>query len=344
MRLSFFISAIIFLSCNISKKHEPRKIERSFYFWKSVFKLSTQERDAITNLKIQSLYIKYFDVDWNAPRNTALPIAQLTAPDSFFLRTTQLNIVPTVFITNETIFKININQTEELANKIIFLVNRMNSNFGVKLINELQIDCDWTAGTKDKYFSLLKFLQKKQNNIKFSSTIRLHQIKYLNKTGVPPVKKGMLMCYNMGNLSNINTSNSILDVDDLKKYIGDLQNYPLPLDVALPIFEWKVLFRQNVFKGILANMPDSLITKNIFSKNGNRNKALIDTILNGYEIKKNDIIRTEKSSYTSVLKTAKLISEKLSGNTTRVSFFHLDNLTLKKYKLHEMENIYDAMR
>jgi len=116
------------------------------------------------------------------------------------------------------------------------------------------------------------------------------------------------------------------------------------LDVALPIFEWKVLFRQNVFKGILANMPDSLITQNIFSKNGNRDNALIDTILNGYEIKKNDIIRTEKSSYTSVLKTAKLISEKLSGNTVRVSFFHLDNLTLKKYNPYEMENIYDAVR
>lgn len=283
-------------------------------------------------------------MDWNTSNNKALPVAQLTAPDSFFLRTTQLNIVPTVFITNETIFKINIDQTEALANKIIILVNSMNSNFGVKLINELQIDCDWTAGTKDKYFSLLKFLQKKQNNLNFSTTIRLHQIKYLNKTGVPPVKKGMLMCYNMGNLSNINTSNSILDVDDLKKYIGDLQNYPLPLDLALPIFEWKVLFRQNVFKGILENMPDSLITQNIFSKKANRYEALIDTVLQGYDIKKNDIIRTEKSNYTSVLKTAKLISEKLSGNTVRVSFFHWDNLTLKKYKLHEMENIYDAMR
>ena len=344
MRFTFFIFVIIFLSCNISKKHEPRTIERAFYFWKSVFKLSTQEKDVLTNLKVQNLYIKYFDVDWNGPRNTALPVAQLTAPDSFFLRTTKLNIVPTVFITNETIFKINIYQTEALANKIIILVNSLNSNFGIKLINELQIDCDWTAGTKDKYFALLKFLQKKQNNINFSSTIRLHQIKYLNKTGVPPVKKGMLMCYNMGNLSNINTSNSILDVDDLKKYIGDLQNYPLPLDVALPIFEWKVLFRNNVFKGILENMPDSLLTQNIFSTKGNRNKALIDTILYGYEIKKNDIIRTEKSNYTAVLKTAKLISEKLSGNTARVSFFHLDNLTLKKYKLHEMENIYDAMR
>jgi len=344
LRFTFIIFAIIFFSCNISKKHEPRTIERSFYFWKSVFKLSTQEKDALTNFKIQNLYIKYFDVDWNASRNTALPVAQLTAPDSIFLRTTKLNIVPTVFITNETIFKININQTEELANKIIVLVNSMNSNFGVKLINELQIDCDWTAGTKDKYFSLLKFLKKKQNNINFSSTIRLHQIKYLNKTGVPPVKKGMLMCYNMGNLSNINTSNSILEVDELKKYIGDLQNYPLPLDVALPIFEWKVLFRNNVFKGIFENMPDSLIAQNIFNKNGNRNKALVDTILNGYEIKKNDIIRTEKSNYTSVLKTAKLISEKLSGNIVRVSFFHLDNLTLKKYKLYEMENIYDAMR
>lgn len=344
MRFTLILLGVIFLSCNQVKSHESRIIKRSFYFWKSVFKLSAEEKDVLTDLKVQNLYIKYFDVDWDAARNTAMPVAQLTAPDSIFLRKTQINIIPTVFITNETIFKISIDQTEELANKIFLLVNKMNDNFGIKIIKELQIDCDWTAGSKEKYFSLLKFLQQNKNDLIFSSTIRLHQIKYMAKTGVPPVKRGMLMCYNMGNLSNINTSNSILDVDEMQKYIGDLKNYPLPLDVALPIFEWKVLFRQDVFKGLMQNIPDSLLTENIFSKTGNRYEVKIDTVLAGYQIKKNDIIRTEKSNYNDIVKVVQLVNEKLKGNTISVSFFHLDDLTLRKYTSHELENIYDAMR
>ncbi len=335
---------MIFLSCNQANIHKPRVVERSFYFWKSVFKLSTQEKNVLADLKVQNLYIKYFDVDWDAAKYTAIPVAQLTAPDSIFLRQTQINIIPTVFITNETIFKIRIDQTEELANKIIVLVTKMNNNFGIKIMKELQIDCDWTAGTKEKYFTLLKFLQQNKNELIFSSTIRLHQIKYLAKTGVPPVKRGMLMCYNMGNLSNENTLNSILDVDEMQKYIGDLQNYPLRLDVALPLFEWKVLFRQGVFKGLLQNIPDSLLTKNIFSKSENRYKAKIDTVLAGYQIKMYDIIRTEKSNYKDIVKVVQLVNEKLKSNTISVSFFHLDDLTLRKYTSYELENIYDAMR
>lgn len=298
----------------------------------------------LTNLKVQTLYIKYFDVDWDAANSQAIPVAQLTAPDSNFLRTSGLQIVPTIFITNETIYKINISQTELLANKIAALVNKMNHNFGLKSLKEWQIDCDWTATTKDKYFSLLKFLQQRESSINFSATIRLHQIKYLDKTGVPPVKKGMLMCYNMGNLTNVNTTNSILDVNELRKYLGTLKNYPLPLDVALPIFEWKVLFRRDSFKGILENLPDSLLTKSLFNRRGNRFTALADTILQGYEIQKNDVLRQENSSLEQVLAAANLINEKLAGDSINVSIFHMDKLTLEKYKQHELENIYDAMR
>ena len=297
----------------------------------------------LANLKIQHLYIKYFDVDWDDVHGQAIPVAQLTARDSNFLKATELQIIPTIFITNETIYKINIEQTAALANSIVELVTKMNNNFGIQSPKEWQIDCDWTATTKDKYFSLLKFLQQKESSINFSVTIRLHQIKYLDKTGVPPVKKGMLMCYNMGNLTNVNTTNSILDVDELRKYIGELKSYPLPLDVALPTFEWKVLFRRDTFKGIVENLSDSLLTKNIFNKSGNRYTALTDTILQGYKLQKNDILRVENSPYENILKTAILINEKLIEGKINVSIFHLDNLTLRKYKLHELENIYDAL-
>ena len=69
-----------------------------------------------------------------------------------------------------------------------------------------------------------------------SATIRLHQLKFIGESGIPPVDKGLLMCYNMGDLHRLRISNSILETAELKKYIKQLSVYPLKLDVAfLPV-------------------------------------------------------------------------------------------------------------
>lgn len=45
------------------------------------------------------------------------------------------------------------------------------------------------------------------------------------------------MCYNTGDIDSPGESNSILDLEDAKKYLqGKHRAYPLPLDVALPVF------------------------------------------------------------------------------------------------------------
>jgi hypothetical protein len=110
-------------------------------------------------------------------------------------------------------------------------------------IAEIQIDCDWTLSTKEKYFALLNTLKNEvDKNVSISATIRLHQIKYASTTGIPPVKKGMLMYYNMGNLQSL-TSNSIFNEIDAEKYAPYIKQYPLHLDAVLPVFKWVKVFR-----------------------------------------------------------------------------------------------------
>src|ERR1019366_1414323 len=126
--------------------------------------------------------------------------------------------------------------------------------------------CDWTAATRATYFQLLKVARSRLNeagfaSAKISATIRLFQCKYMAKTGVPPVDKGLLMCYNMGNLTHPGTGNSILETTELKKYIASVTTYPLPLDVALPIFDWKVLFHEGSYAGLVKDLPDSLLQR-----------------------------------------------------------------------------------
>ena len=161
---------------------------------------------------------------------------------------------------------------------------------------------------------------------------------------MPPVDRGLLMCYNMGNLKDPATLNSILETNELKKYTGSLSTYPLPLDIALPLFEWKVLFRNNIYKGLIQTLPDSLLTSSFTKKEKNRITILKDTLLAGYDLKKNDVLRNEKSDYPEIISTAEEINKLLLNNTLTVSLFHLDSLTLSKYSTYELENIYSSFR
>jgi hypothetical protein len=343
MRYILLIFSTALLSaCSYHKPHEKRNIERSFYYWKSVFKPSSFEQKITDSLKVETIYLKFFDVNWNENTLQPEPVAQVNVIDTSFLKS--IKIIPVVFITNECIYRLDSLQSIPLAEKISTLIKAIIFNNKLTNITEIQIDCDWTVTTKDKYFTILKKIKELSQPLPISATIRLHQVKYIGKSGIPPVDRGLLMCYNMGNLKDPATNNSILETKELKKYTGTLSTYPLPLDVALPLFEWKVLFRFGKFKGLIQNLPDSVFKNNFVDKKTNTFIFLKDTLLSGYDFKKGDILRNEKSDYNEIMSTAKEIGNRLSNYTLRVSLFHLDSLTLRKYPIYELENIYSSLR
>ncbi len=69
-----------------------------------------------------------------------------------------------------------------------------------------------------------------------------------------------------GQFKNPATNNSIIEHNELKKYISNLARYPLPLDVAFPLFEWKVLFRKGNYAGLIQKLPDSILNKSFAAK------------------------------------------------------------------------------
>ena len=334
------LPALVYFIFSCNDKKTARTVEPSFYYWKSVFKLTDFEKQRLDSLNVKTIYIKFFDVDWDNATQQPLPLAKISFADTAYR---QFNIIPTIFITNECIQKIDSIQIQSIAEKVSALIKSICSLNNINNLIEIQIDCDWTASTKTKYFILLKTI-KQLNNLTISATIRLHQIKYVSKNGVPPVNKGLLMCYNMGNLKNPATKNSIIETEELKKYIDNLAAYPLPLDVALPLFNWKVLFRNNTYTGLIENLPDSVLTGPLISKNGNRYLFLKDSLLSGYSFKKGDELRNEQSEYSEIISSAAAINQKLKNTTLRVSLYHLDSLILSKYSLHELETIYNSLR
>jgi hypothetical protein len=326
-------------SCNENREH--RQIERSFYYWKSVLFFTNFEKQKLDSLKVKTIYLKFFEVDWDEVTGKPLPVAKLQIA-SYKLQG-GITIIPVVFITNQCIQRIDSSQVKQLAENIYSLILEIKQSIGIDSIPEIQIDCDWTATTKDKYFQLLNNLKPQTTNHKLSATIRLHQIKFLSKTGVPPVDRGLLMCYNMGNLKDPATKNSILEMEELKKYIGSLSTYPLPLDVAFPLFDWKVLYRNNIYNGLIQDLPDAAFSSSFCNKSGNRYQVLKDTLLQGYDLRKGDMIRDEQSNIKEVIAAANEISKRLKNTPLRVSLYHLDSVILSKYTTHELESIYNSL-
>jgi hypothetical protein len=121
-------------------------------------------------------------------------------------------------------------------------------------VKEIQIDCDWTINTRDNFFNFLKKIvnRARKHNIAVSATIRLHQL----SQPVPPVERGTLMVYNTGDITKLNSRNPILDMRDVKPYLKNLRSYNLSMNVAYPVFAWKVVFRNGKYVGIIHSDDD----------------------------------------------------------------------------------------
>lgn len=339
-RTTFFGRCIVFvlLLCCGCNGRENRTVQRSFYYWKTVFGLSPKEAQTLKALSVRKLYVKLFDVDWDGATASAKPVAK-----SLFKGRPPGSVVitPVVFITQEPLQRLNETGLDSLAKNIAALLSSIAAANKLALSNEVQLDCDWTSSTRDSYFHLINgvkgqpFFQGKT----VSATIRLHQLKFISQNGMPPVSRGLLMCYNMGNLRRPQTANSILDEDELKKYINNLKAYPLPLDVALPLFDWYVLFDGNAYKGLLRDFKltdEEAARKRLY--------FATDTVISGREFKAGQWLRHETSDAETVKRCAALIGKKLNAKELSVILYHLDEEALTKYSLHELESFYNGLR
>lgn len=329
------------ISCNNTKDFE---IERAFYKWDGQGYYSDGVKEWQT-LKVKKIYQKYFEVDYSAVRgNFPYEKNRPYFETSFFVA--QMNVVPVVFIKNE-IFEHNNEKTlEKLADDIVFLIEKFSKNEynDDKQINydEIQIDCDWTKSTRQKYFYLLSKIKEKSKK-KLSCTLRLYAYAYPDIMGVPPVDKVMLMCYNLIKPLEEHKKNSILDLDEFKKYMRK-KNYPIHMDVAMPTFYWSLLFKNNQFEGTLNLTCDELET---FTKQTEPfwHEVTADTLLH-YDkyLQEGDRIKCEEVKKEEILKALDILSGiiKKEGVIT-VALFDWDESTLKKYSYEDLDVIYNRL-
>jgi hypothetical protein len=277
--------------------------------------------------------VKYFDV---INEGSIRPVSVI-----HFKQKPLQSVVPVVFIKNDVFENIPVNEADSLVARIHRLIRSINEAHGIS-ISEVQFDCDWTRNTKTSYFHFLQAYEQ-ISGLPLSATIRLHQVKYRQTTGIPPVKKGVLMFYNIGRISS-DTANSIYDKRLADKYTPWLKDYSLPLDIALPVFQWGIHIRGKEIIGLLnKEINKGMISDTSFTVMDHATyKIKRDGFKAGFYFKKGDEIKVEDVSAGQLLEIARTLKRSLSHVPSTLLFYDLDSVNLKQYDKQIFKQVRDC--
>jgi hypothetical protein len=320
-------------SCSAREPEGPPP-RRAFYYWRTTFKLSPVEQRALDELHVDRLYVRMFDVEQAADGPSLIGKIASTDPVP---RTVE--VVPVVYLKNE-VFR---HPAPELAPIVWREVEHRAAALGFAP-HELQLDCDWTDGTRDNYFAFVRAL-KAESTLPLSATIRLHQVKYRERTGVPPVERGMLMFYNMGKFSADPDARAIFDTAAAEKYLARIRDYPLPLDAALPIWSWTLHLRDDRVESLMQSTdPDELPSIDFLERAGDdRYRVTRSAFLHGTLLREGDVLKVEVTGPTETLAAANLISPELAHGPRTLSLFDLSERNLARHGIAPLDQVYRAI-
>ncbi len=310
LRTIFFLAFLTIVFCGCQEKLQPHPAGNALYYWKTTFALGDEEKEFLDQHQVNKLYVRLFDValerDPKTHKNEIVPIATTKfksgIPDS-------VEIVPVVYVTYEALMEMY-NDTEHYATLIVERALAMCAHNQCGTIKELQIDCDWTSYSKDRYVSLCQkaLEQLHKRDVELSITVRLHQL----GEEMPPADKGVLMLYNTGSFKSIETKNSILDIEDVKPYLKDA-TCQLPLSYAYPVFGWGLLFEGDRFSGIVPEGHEPALP--------------------------NEQVRNERPTADQILEVKEAVEAQLGKPQAGNILYHLDFSQLKHYTPYEVDQI-----
>ena len=323
--LLLFIS--FFLSCS-SDEHSP---EIAFYFWKTVFKLSETERAALQVNRVKSLYVRYFDVDLNPSDKKPYPLSTI----QFIENPAPYKVIPVVYIRNQVMLQKN-SDNKTLVAYILSYIDQINQSNHISC-SEIQIDCDWTLNSRDNFMEFMEIL-KQTSKMEISVTIRLHQVKYYNKTKIPKADYGVLMYYNMGRIAP-DSFNSIYDRDIALRYIQSLKYYPMKLDVALPVFSQGVQIEQNRVVNLLSKVNQKGFECDSSFRQISSGRFLVQksNLKFGNYFKQNNEVKIETISFENLKEMTDDLKDFIAYKPSKIIFFDLDSINLINYQ-HENQN------
>ena len=264
-------------------EREELSESNAVYFWRTDLKLDSTEQSFLQRYYINKVYCRYFDVviseEGAEPKPNATISFSGTLPDS-------IELIPTIYITEDCMHQ----KHQGLAEKIVKRIRQMNETNDIRSVNEIQIDCDYTSKSRKTYYQFLEAVKRAWGQT-VSTTIRLHQL----SMEAPPVDYGVLMIYNTGDPRKWEERNPILDIRDVQPYLKQLDDYPLPLAAAYPVYQWVRTIR-NIRVEHTVEADEILRVKEAVEKKRSSLKNAIIT----YHLDKDNINRYKPETYEEI--------------------------------------------
>ncbi len=277
-----WVCLLCLLIAGCSEREELSE-SNAVYFWRTDLRLDSTEQSFLQRYYINKVYCRYFDVviseEGAEPKPNATISFSGTLPDS-------IELIPTIYITEDCMHQ----KHQGLAEKIVKRIRQMNETNDIRSVREIQIDCDYTSKSRKTYYRFLEEVKRAWGQT-VSTTIRLHQL----SMEAPPVDYGVLMIYNTGDPRKWEERNPILDIRDVQPYLKQLDDYPLPLAAAYPVYQWVRTIR-NIRVEHTVEADEILRVKEAVEKRRSSFKNAIIT----YHLDKDNINRYKPETYEEI--------------------------------------------
>lgn len=343
------LMTILLVACAHLDPQPIHEEKNAVYYWKTSFHLDQENRSFMEDHQVGRIYLRMFDVTseqyaYSAEEKTVPNATVRIGEEDYRLLKDSLasmEFVPVVYITLDALKKMK-GEESLLASLIVTRVSNMVQYNELPHVEELQLDCDWTASTESSFFQLCQAVKQCMADMqlpwRLSSTIRLHQL----AGQVPPVDCGVLMLYNTGSFNDPDEPNSIIRLKHVEPYLKHLSSYPLHLDVAYPTYSWQLLFhRERQFIGLIQGLDLSDTTRFCHEK-GNIYRARKDIPYHTSIIRMGSRIREEQSSYDEVAAVKRQVEIQLAGRNYSTILYHLDSHNLSNYSFDEIQSLYSV--
>ncbi len=327
-RLIVVLLALAGLLPSCSREQPPLGI--AFYHWKQVLELDRPCREFLVEARVKRLFVRFFDVDLDAASGMPVPVSELECRGDL---PAGVSVIPVVFLT-ERVFRSAVDPSR-LAGQVAGKIERIVSRSGFAPAREIQLDCDWTESSRGRFFAFLEAMKKNAPpGVLLSATLRLHQVKFREREGVPPAERATLMLYNMGDVESPVAHNSIIDAGVFRSYADALSDYPLPFDLALPIYRWGLVYRLDRLARIVNDLDqeDVAAAGGAFKALGNgRFLCRRGVHLGGAAFFPGDLLRLEAAEFSTVRECQRLARKALKGRQAGLVFYHLDAKALARF-------------
>jgi len=344
---NIFIFSIFISGC----REQNSTISPAFYHWKTALQISPYEQSALDSLGCNTLYVKFLDIARDPDQGNIRPYSVLEIADTLGLQ--GRSIIPVIFVANNVFDGISTEKINWLCDKIVGSLRANSQRLPISCLpfREVQFDCDWTSSTRSAFFSFLKQIRLKlPAATRLSATIRLHQYKFPSATGIPPVDRGILMLYNTGDVDDTSETNSIFEAAAARKYLtGAPARYPLPLDLALPLFSWGLVFREEAFWKIIPDITqEALSDTTCFQLEWEAKRTWYSikkgTFLGGHYLRPGYRIRLEGIGIEQLRSAAAVSAAVALAPDARIAFYHLDSAIVRRFSARELAAILSIYR